>query len=183
MIPHLPYSEQDYVLIGEITKVHGLHGELKMHPYSGQPENIRGYARLALLGPRGPGLELFPVTAVRVQGGSAIIRLQGIGDRRQAEARVGQAVLLPRADLPPLDDDEFYWRELEGRTVVCTDGRHLGTVTALFSNGAQDIMVVSDGEVEHLVPIVGAIVVAIGQDAIVIEPPPGLLEINRTNGG
>lgn len=181
MIPHLLYSEKDYVLIGEITKVHGLHGELKLYPYSGQPENIRRYPRLALLGPNGTDPEFFPLTAIRVQGGTAIIRLEGIVDRRQAESCVGLAVLVAREDLPPLDGDEFYWREIEGRTVVCTDGRSLGTVTELFSNGAQDIMVVSDGEEERLIPIVGDIVVAIREDAIIIDPPPGLLEINRSS--
>jgi len=181
MIPHLLYSETDYVLIGEITKVHGLHGELKLYPYSGQPENIRRYRRLALLGPNGIGPEFFPVTAIRVQGGTAIIRLEGIVDRRQAESCVGRAVLVAREDLPPLDGDEFYWREIEGRTVVCTDGRNLGTVSELFSNGAQDIMVVSDGREERLIPIVGDIVVAIREDAIIIDPPPGLLEINRSS--
>jgi len=132
MIPHLLYAEKDYVLIGEIIKVHGLHGELKMYSYSGQPENIRRYKRLALLGPAGNGPEIFTLLAIRVQGGAAIIRLEGIVDRRRAESCVGRAVLVPREDLPPLDDNEFYWREIEGRTVVCTNGRNLGTVTELF---------------------------------------------------
>lgn len=182
MIPHLLHAEKDYVLIGEIIKVHGLHGELKMYPYSGQPENLRRYERLALLGPAGNGPDIFTLIAVRVQGGTAVIRLEGIDDRRRAESCVGRAVLVPREDLPPLGDDEFYWREIEGRTVVCADGRNLGTVTELFSNGAQDIMVVSDGEEERLIPIVGDIVVAIREDTIVIDPPPGLLEINRAGG-
>lgn len=180
MIAQSVHAGRDYVLIGEIIKVHGLQGEMKLYPYSGQPENIRRYRHLMLSGPDGTAAELFALSSIRVQGGTAIIRLAGIDDRNRAEACVGRAVLVPIDELPALGGDEFYWREIEGRPVVCTSGRKLGTVTELFSNGAQDIMVVGDGTEEWLIPIVADIVVAIGDNAIIIDPPPGLLEINRS---
>lgn len=179
MTSSFSYPEEAYVLIGEVIKVHGLRGELKVACYSGQPENIAHYRRLALIGkgdtiPRGFSLE-----GSRVKEKTAIVRLQGLTDRNQAELLVGHGVLVLREDLPPLADNEFYWRDVAGRRVLDTEGRELGIVSQLFSNGSQDIMVVTGGRNEFLVPVVTDIVVAIREDAVVIDPPPGLLDINR----
>lgn len=179
MTSSFSYPEEAYVLIGEVIKVHGLRGELKVACYSGQPGNIAHYRRLALIGkgetvPRGFALE-----GSRVKEKAAIIRLQGLTDRDQADLLVGHGVLVLREDLPPLADDEFYWRDVAGRRVLDAGGMDLGTVSHLFSNGSQDIMVVASGRNEYLVPVVAGIVVAIREDAVIIDPPPGLLDINH----
>ena len=178
MTSSFSYPEEAYVLIGEVVKVHGLRGELKVACFSGQPENIARYRRVALIGrgetvPRGFALE-----ASRVRERAAIIRLQGLTDRNQADLLVGYGVLIPREDLPPLPDNEFYLGDVAGRRVQDTEARDLGTVSHLFSNGSQDVMVVTGGRNEYLVPVVADIVVAIREDAVIIDPPPGLLDIN-----
>jgi len=61
----------------------------------------------------------------------------------------------------------------------------LGRVEHIFSNGAQDILVIREDSQEYMVPILDSIVVRVTADAIVIAPPPGLLELNsgNTHGG
>ena len=172
------FCGETYVLVGEVKKVHGLHGELKIHCYSGQPENFRSYKNLVLVGKNGEISAPLSLLEFRVQGPAVVIRLQEISDRNRAELYIGHGVLIDRKDLPTPGQGEFYWRDIVGRKVLATDGRKLGTVVQLFSNGAQDIMVINDGKLEYMVPVVEGIVVSIGQEEILIDPPPGLLEIN-----
>ena len=75
--------------------------------------------------------------------------------RDSAEALRGYAVWVSRADFPEPDDDEFYWVDLIGATVVNEQQETLGTVGGLIDNGAHQILrVVGEGEVERLVPFV-----------------------------
>lgn len=56
---------------------------------------------------------------------------------------------------PEPDDDEFYWVDLIGATVVNEQQETLGTVGGLIDNGAHQILrIVGEGEVERLVPFV-----------------------------
>lgn len=176
------YPEEAYVLIGEVIKVHGLRGELKVACYSGQPENIAHYRRVALIGKGETIPRDFALEGSRIREKAAIIRLAGLSDRNQAELFVGHGILVRREDLPSLADNEFYWRDIAGRRVLDAEGRDLGTVSHLFSNGSQDVMVVTSDRNEYLVPVVANIVVAIREDAIIIDPPPGLLDINLPVG-
>lgn len=178
MPPLFSYPEEAYLLIGEVIKAQGLRGELKLACYSGQPENLSRYRRLALVGGNAAP-RMFALEGSRAKDKAAIVRLQGVADRDQAEFFVGYGVLVPREDLPPPGDGEFYWQDLIGRRVEDTAGRAIGTVSQLFSNGSHDTMVIVDAGREFLVPAVSGILVAIREDAIIIDPPPGLLEINE----
>ncbi len=172
------YSPETYVMIGEVIKAQGLRGELKIHCYSGQPENLKDYQCLVLVGKKGEVSPELPIQSSRKQGGSAIVLLKTISDRNTAEQCVGCGVLIARRDLPAPQNEEFYWLDIQGKKVRTTDDRELGEVTHLFSNGAQDVMVISDGQNEYMVPVVAGIVLSVTGEAILIEPPTGLLEIN-----
>lgn len=176
------FSAETYILLGEVTKAHGLHGELKIHCYSGQPENLRDYKTLELTGKDGKISPALAVLRCRVQGGSAIVLFATIGDRTAAEQCIGCGVLVAKADLPTPPEDEFYWLDLQGKCVRTTDGRELGKVIHLFSNGAQDVMVIGNGQHDYMVPVIAGIVVSVSDEAIVIDPPPGLLELNDSPG-
>ena len=65
---------------------------------------------------------------------------------------------MARESLPETRQDEYYWADLVGLEVVNAESASLGKVTALFSNGAHDVMRIGAGKGERLVPFVPAVV-------------------------
>jgi 16S rRNA processing protein RimM len=90
----------------------------------------------------------------RPQGKGLIAFMPDVTDRDQAAALVGSDIYVAREQLPPPGKDEYYWVDLEGLEVVTTEGVALGRVSHLFATGANDVVVVRDGERERLVPFV-----------------------------
>jgi 16S rRNA processing protein RimM len=60
---------------------------------------------------------------------------------------------VPRSALPPPAAGEYYWVDLEGLRVVNVEGVDFGTVSHLFSTGANDVLV-ARGERERMIPFV-----------------------------
>jgi 16S rRNA processing protein RimM len=172
------YPEDRYILIGTVGKAQGLRGEVNIHPLSDQPENLEAYDALVLVDKRGKLSPKLTITKFRVHKGKAIILFDRVVDRTHAEQLAGMGVLLAREDLPELAEDEFYWHQITGLPVKTVDGRYLGTMISVFSNGAQDIMVISEDDQEFLVPLTKGIIVEQSDTLLVIDPPEGLLEIN-----
>ena len=174
-------TSADLVVIGEITKAHGIHGEVKIHLYSDQPGNFKEYRKIVVQNPAGGGLATYGVVRCREQGRQVIVQLQGIETRDGAEALQGSRVLLDKNDFPVLDSGEYYWHQLQGLQVETETGRMLGRVARFLNTGAHDIMVVSGGGEEFMIPVTGEIIRDIDRQSgkIVIVPPPGLLEMNK----
>jgi 16S rRNA processing protein RimM len=66
----------------------------------------------------------------------------------------GTEIYVPRSALPPPKAGEYYWVDLEGLRVVTTEGVSLGTVSHLFSTGANDVLVARDDTRERMIPFV-----------------------------
>lgn len=171
----------DFVLIGEIVKPHGIRGEVKVYSYSEQPENFKYYQKIVLQEPAGSRTETYKVVKSRAQGKLAILQLEGVASREAAEILQGSTLWLKKTDFPQLDSDEFYWHQFIGLQVFTETGRELGAVSSLFSTKAHDVMVVSGTGHEYLIPLTGGIIRNIDEQAgkILIAPPQGLLEANE----
>jgi 16S rRNA processing protein RimM len=89
---------------------------------------------------------------VERRAGSAekpIVRLEGCASREHAEALRGADLLAPLAAAPPLEEDEFWARDLEGCAVV--DGeREVGVVTRMIALPSCEALEVGD----RLIPLV-----------------------------
>ena len=86
-------------------------------------------------------------------GKTVIVRIDGYDDRDQAAGLIGTEIGIPKDELPETGDDQYYWSDLEGLSVVHRDGTVLGKVNNLLETGANDVMVVK-GETERLIPFV-----------------------------
>jgi 16S rRNA processing protein RimM len=87
-------------------------------------------------------------------GGAVVLELDGVPDRDAAAALRGARLLVERAALPPLEEDEYYFEDLLGCRVEDLEGRTLGEVREVFSAGAADVLVVRQGNEERMIPLV-----------------------------
>ncbi len=178
MADKFSFDTEKYVLIGKVTRAHGIKGELKIRPFSGQLQSITRHNRL-LLASRQNGLpESYKVSRTRAATKEALVLLEGVDTRNRAEELCGLEVLAYKDDLPVLAADEFYLHELEGLLVQTEDGRNVGTIDAFFDNGVHDILVVVNGKEETLIPLVPGMITARDNNTVTIAPPPGLLDVN-----
>ncbi|PHR30561.1 MAG: 16S rRNA processing protein RimM [Desulfotalea sp.] len=167
-----------YLLVGKTTKPHGLRGEVKIYSFSGQPENFLEYKELTLCDLKGQLTGPMAVIKSRVQGNTAVVKFAEIVDRSAAENIGGYEVFLLKEHLPAPHPGEYYWQQYEGKQLVHKDGAVIGIVKELFNSGAQDIFVVDTGNDEVMIPVIDDFIVEETDNTIVVNLPPGLLEIN-----
>jgi 16S rRNA processing protein RimM len=153
-----------HLLLGRIVGLFGVDGWLKVESYTEPRTRIFKYRPWLLRSAAGER-ELDGAKG-RAQGKGIVASLPGIADRDAAAALVGTEIWIPRSALPKPKPGEYYWADLEGLDVVTIDGRPLGTVSHLFATGANDVLVVRDGDRERMIPFVpGQFVQAVDLDA------------------
>jgi 16S rRNA processing protein RimM len=97
-----------------------------------------------------------------------IVRLGGVASRDAAEELRGLELLVPRAAVPPLEEDEWWAEDLEGCRVV--DGaRELGRVSRLVPLPSCEALEVTGGGEDFLVPLVRDAVRSVDVDAKVVD--------------
>ena len=67
-------------------------------------------------------------------------------------ALLGAEILIKRKQLPKPRTGEYYWADLVGLKVETAEGVGLGKVDHLIETGANDVLVVKDGDTERLIP-------------------------------
>ncbi|MBD2759187.1 ribosome maturation factor RimM [Yimella sp. cx-573] len=166
----------DEVLVARIGKPHGLRGEVTVQVHTDVPEErfVSG-ATFSTDPDRGP----LTVRAARVHNGIQLLAFEEALDRTAAEGLRGTRLSAPAVDD---EDDAYYEDDLVGLPVVDTAGASIGSVKALISRPAQDLLEVelADGRTAYL-PFVEQIVPEVDLDAgrVVADPPPGLLDLGE----
>lgn len=138
------------ILIGRIHGAFAVRGEVKLESLTEPAGNLLRYQPWILRDAQGREREISGARA-RAGGKGLIGTLPGVEDRDAAEALRGAELHVTRAALPAPRDGEFYWIDLEGMQVSNVDGVPFGQVASVFSNGANDVLVVR-GERERLIP-------------------------------
>ena len=141
--------------MGRIAAPFGIKGWVKVQPFSEDPGTLMDFASWRV--GRGEQQEHYSVEAIQDHGKALVAKLAGIDDRDAAYALRGQEISVAKGDLPPPQENEFYWSDLIGLKVVNRQGIELGKVDSLMESGANDLLVVK-GTREHLIPFVAAFV-------------------------
>lgn len=167
-----------YVEVGRIVGTHGVRGKIKVESWSGDLSGLLSARRIRIAErPEGEGARTreCEVKTAHRSGGCAVLLLEGIGSVEEASALRGSVVSMPRSDLPPPGEDEFYWADLVGCEVADAQGRRVGIVTGVTEGPAHDWLVVSRGATEAMLPLVAAFIrkVDLAQRRITADPPQG----------
>lgn len=153
-------STDAYIPIGQIVAPRGLGGELKVAMIA-EPEQFLALRRVYL----GEGLTPFEVEQARLFHGQALLRLRGIADRDAAEAWREAIVYMLRQDATPLAEGEYYYRQIEGLTVLTAEGENLGQVVEIIATGANDVYVVRGSSGEILLPAIRQVILRVDLQA------------------
>lgn len=133
-------SVEDLIVLGKITSVHGVRGEVKIYSFTDPIDNLLDYPAWTLK--RDGEVRQAELVSGRLQGKVLVAKLKGLDDREVARTFAGFDICVPRALLPDLEDGEYYWHQLEGLKVIDLQGQLLGRIDHLLETGSNDVMVV-----------------------------------------
>ena len=129
-------ASKGMVLVGAIGGAFGVKGEVRLRAFTDKAEGVISYG--PLYGEDGKVL-LKPKSWRSLRDGVAVVAPE-VKTREQAEAMKGQRLYVPRANLPPTAEDEFYVVDLLGCEAEAVDGQPLGKIVAVWNFGAGDII-------------------------------------------
>jgi 16S rRNA processing protein RimM len=158
------------ILMATIGAAQGLRGEVRVRPFTGDPTALAEYGHLHAMDGR-----VFEILELREAKNVVVVRFRGINDRTTAESLNGLELYIDRDNLPDeeLDDDEFYYADLEGLEAVDTEGRSYGQVSGVFDFGAGDLLELKgQGRRPTLIPFSEAAVLEIDLEngRIIVDP-------------
>ena len=158
--------------LGRVAGVYGVRGWVKLVSFTRPIENLLDYSPCWIA--KSEGFEAKLLEGKLFTTG-IVARLTGpdgkiIEDRDVASALVGSEIQVDRSRLPKPDPGEFYWFDLVGLEVRSMEGVGLGKVESVTSNGAQDVLVIRDGETERMIPFVhGPIIQSVSlEDGLIV---------------
>jgi 16S rRNA processing protein RimM len=138
-------------MLGKINGLYGVHGWVKIFSYTKPVTNILNYSPWQVY--QQGQWQTVLVPEAQAHGKGIIARLETCHDRNEAVRFLGADIAIYREQLPPLPEDEYYWSDLVGLTVINQENIILGQVNYLLETGANDVLVVK-GEPERLIPLV-----------------------------
>ena len=140
------------ILVGRFHGAFGVKGEVKLESFTDPPERIFRYQPWTLRDAQGRASACEGARG-RATNKGVVATVPDIADRDAADALRGTEVWVARSTLPPPAPGEYYWVDIEGLRVVNLEGVSFGTVSHLFSTGANDVLV-AQGDRERMIPFV-----------------------------
>ena len=171
----------DAIEVGRIVDAWGIKGWFKVLPHSAQPEALFSSKRWFIQPSSGPAgarsaataairkteAFLLPIREAKEHSDCIVATSPEVADRTAAEALRGASIFVARSSFPTAAEDEYYWVDLIGLSVVNREGVALGIVRELLAGGSQTTLVLESEEVddaaakvvvERMIPFVSAFV-------------------------
>jgi 16S rRNA processing protein RimM len=164
--------DEPTVVVGRITRVHGVTGEVAVLVISEVPGRFADGATVWLEDGR-----TLTIESSRPHKDRLLVRFRGVEDRARAQALQRAVLVVPESSSPELPDGSWWDHRIVGCTLETDTGRVLGTVRDVIHTGANDVWSAVDDEgVETLVPVLKDVILSVDMDAqrIVVREIPGL---------
>lgn len=173
-----------HLIVGHVTKPHGTKGEVFVWPLTDSPAETFETGRELLLGDDEGRLDddaaTLTIERARPFKRGLLVKYETLDDRSAVESLAGCYLWLAIDELGELEEGELFYHQLLGATVLTPDGSTVGTVREVYETEPAHLLEVrSAAGRTHLIPFSERIVREIDPAAarIVVDPPPGLLEL------
>jgi 16S rRNA processing protein RimM len=160
------------VVLGHVSGVFGVRGEVRLHLVNRESALLAGGADVHLRDQQGRWY-VARVTSRPGTNGRVLARFEGVDTREAAAAMQGVELAVDRSALPPLGPGEYYLTDLVGMEVRCGD-EPMGVVTAVHDHGPVDVIELDGG---RYVPSTDEHVEAIDLDARILFVKAGAVAV------
>ncbi|KIL47693.1 ribosome maturation factor RimM [Jeotgalibacillus campisalis] len=166
--------------VGKIVNTHGIRGEVRVISRTDFPDeryvpgNVLFLFKETLNDPK----EL-TIKTHRKHKNFDLLTFEGFENVNDVEAFKDGMLKVSEEQLSSLDENEFYYHEIVGCSVVTDEQVELGTIKEILSPGANDVWVIQTPQgKELLIPYIESVVkkVDVSSKKIVISVIDGLLE-------
>ena len=166
----------DLFRIGVIANTHGIKGEVKVFPTTGEPDRYN-YLKEVILD-TGKEKKTLEVTSARFFKNLVIVKFKGIDNINDIEKYKGCELFVTRENAIPLEDGECYIADMYGMKVVTDQGEDFGILKDVMETGANLVFVVMHEGKEVLLPDIPECVkeVNIEENRITVHIMKGLLD-------
>ena len=144
---------EDYLRVGVISSIHGVHGEVKLYPTTSDVCRFKELKE-AYIDNNG---EFVKVRAVgcRFFKQFVILKFKGYDDPDAIAPYKGMSLMVSRENAVKLNEDEYYIADIIGLKAEDDERDFKGIITDVIQTGANDVYVIKDGEGrEVLVPAI-----------------------------
>lgn len=157
------------VNLARIVGVHGIKGLVKVRSFTQNPTDLFQYNPLDDKDGKAYTLHLERF----LPNGIMLCRLDGCSNRNDAENHRGTDLFVSRDRMPKLEEDTYYYSDLEGLNVIDTKGHLLGRVKAVNDHGAGvflDVIKTDQPKMIATLPFNKEVVVDLEGKQLIIDP-------------
>jgi 16S rRNA processing protein RimM len=129
-----------WVALAEITRPHGVRGELRVRLYNTDSNLLRSQRDVFVRTAAGHEVTMTFASLRGADEGHLIAKFRGVDDRDGADKLRGAVLCVQRSAFPPPEDGEFYVCDVVGAKLIGPSGE-LGVVEDLVSYPTADALV------------------------------------------
>ncbi|WP_127848739.1 ribosome maturation factor RimM [Lacticaseibacillus hulanensis] len=167
----------EYFRVGKIVNTHGIRGEVRVIAATDFPEARfkKGAQLFVLTNP----VKTVTVASSRKHKDFTLLTFEGFGNINDVLPFKGFELAVDAAttEQVPLQEDEFFYKDIIGMTIKTTDGTEVGQVKDIMELGPNDVWVVKRrGKHDLLLPFIKSVVltVNVADKTAVVDIPEGL---------
>jgi 16S rRNA processing protein RimM len=169
----------DYLNVGKIVNTQGLKGEVRVISQTDFPElRYKKGAVLTLFQAKKEPIDL-TIKTHRKHKNFDIVSFENHPSINDVEKYRDGLLKIAKENLTELPEDEFYYHQIIGLTVLDEAGQELGKIKEILSPGANDVWVVQRSKKKDvLLPYIDSVVKSIDLEKgqVVVEIPEGLID-------
>ncbi len=169
---------KDCFFLGKIVKKYSFKGEVLIKLDTDNPEQFINLESV-FISLRNNLIPFFVDSCKLHKSQLLRIKFEDVDTEEDADAILKSDLYLPLNFLPELENDQFYFHEIMGFTVLDENFGEVGVITNINSTGAQDLFEIDHKGTQVLIPVEDDFIVKIDKSnqQIIVNTPEGLIDL------
>lgn len=138
----------DYFEIGKIVNTQGIKGDVRIIPMTDDIKRFELLKEVEIY--TNKWTKTLTIERVWYHKQFVIIKFKEINSMTEGETLKESLIRIPSELALPLNEDEYYSRDLYDMSVVTENGENLGVITSIINTGANDVYEITNDKKETI---------------------------------